>query len=243
MKSSDWALVKEIKAQVNNLPDLEIPPENAYIVLETDGSMTGWGGVCKWKPNRYDPRNMEKVCAYANRKFPVVKSVIGAKIYAAIETMTALKIHYMDKLEITLRTDYMLSRLVEEPKTLAVIIEEGEVAFGPPILTYAEKEAACSSRYPLLTEYEDLISDTFSKNFLKEEHEKRNRMAKIEDEAIRNVLECLRELELILQMKEFDFNRRRHAEGGWDNYYHKNLEKIRKHQKDIFIEMQCVSAK
>ncbi|KAG6466577.1 hypothetical protein ZIOFF_074695 [Zingiber officinale] len=222
MKNSDWALVKEIKAQVNNLPDLEIPPENAYIDMETDGSMTGWGGVCKWKPNRYDPRNMEKVCAYANGKFPVVKSVIDAEIYVAMETMTALKIHYMDKLEITLRTDCqaiisfnnktsrnkpsrvhwlaftdyitstrvkvnfehidgklniltdMLSKLVEEPKTLAVIIEEGEVAFGPPTLTDAEEEAACSSRFPLLTEYEDLISDTFSKNFLKEEHEKRN---------------------------------------------------------------------
>ncbi|KAG6533228.1 hypothetical protein ZIOFF_007094 [Zingiber officinale] len=142
MKSSDWALVKEIKAQVNNLPNLEIPPENAYIVLETDGSMTGWGGVCKWKPNKYDP--------------------------------------------------------------------------------------------------EIWRNDTFSKNFLKKEHEKRNRMAKIEDEAIGNVLECLRELELILHMKEFDFNRRRHAEGGWDSYYHKNLEKIRKHQKDLFIEMQRV---
>ncbi|KAG6466576.1 hypothetical protein ZIOFF_075664 [Zingiber officinale] len=244
MKNSDWALVKEIKAQVNNLPDLEIPPENAYIVLETDGSMTGWGGVCKWKPNRYDPRNMEKVCAYANGKFPVVKSVIDAEIYAAMETMTALKIHYMDKLEITLRTDcrhyqYAL-KTSEEPKTLAVITEEGEVAFGPPTLIDAEEEEACSSRFPLLTEYEDLISDTLSKIFLKEEHEKRNRMAKIEDKAIDNVLECLRELELILQMKEFDFNRRRHAEGGWDSYYHKNLEKIRKHQKDLFIEMQCV---
>ncbi|KAG6523020.1 hypothetical protein ZIOFF_020177 [Zingiber officinale] len=162
---------------------------------------------------------MEKVCAYANGKFPVVKSVIDAEIYAAMETMTALKIHYMDKLEITLRTDCQaiintLSRLVEEPETLAVITEEGEVAFGPPTLTDAKEEAACSSRFPLLTEYEDLISDTFSKIFLKEEHEKKNRMAKIEDEPIDNVLECLRELELILQMKEFDFNRRRHAEGG-----------------------------
>ncbi|KAG6467505.1 hypothetical protein ZIOFF_074696 [Zingiber officinale] len=204
MKNSDWALVKEIKAQVNNLPDLEIPPENAYIVLETDGSMTGWGGVCKWKSNKYDPRNIEKVCAYANGKFPVVKSVIDAEIYAAMETMTALKIHYMDK--------YAL-KTSEEPKTLAVITEEGEVAFGPPTLIDAEEEEACSSRFPLLTEYEDLISDTLSKIFLKEEHEKRNRMAKIEDKAIDNVLECLRELELILQMKEFDFNRRRHAEG------------------------------
>ncbi|KAG6472402.1 hypothetical protein ZIOFF_069864 [Zingiber officinale] len=190
------------------LVNLEIPLENAYIVLETDGSIIGWGGVCKWKPNKYDPINMEKVCAHAHGKFPLVKSVMDAEIYATMETMTALKIHYMDKLEITLRTD------LKETNILAVITEEGKVAFGPTTLTDVEEEAACSSRFPLLTEYEDLISDTFSKNFLKEEHEKRNRMAKIEDEAIGNVLECLRELELILQMKEFDFNRRRHAEGG-----------------------------
>nr|GEU59616.1 TPA: orf y [Tanacetum cinerariifolium] len=37
MKPSDYDLVRKIKEQVQNLPDLEIPPENAYIILETDG--------------------------------------------------------------------------------------------------------------------------------------------------------------------------------------------------------------
>ncbi|KAG6527663.1 hypothetical protein ZIOFF_009789 [Zingiber officinale] len=197
MKTLDWALIKEIKAQVNNLPDLEIPPENAYIVMETDGSMMGWGGVYKWKPSKYDPRNTERIYAYAHGKFPVIKSVIDAEIYVAMETMTALKIHYMDKREITLRTD---CQSIIKPETLAVIItEDGEIASGPPTLTDAEEEAACSSRFPLLTEYEDLISETHSKNFLKEEHEKRNRMAKIEDEAIGNVMICFR---LFLPVKE-----------------------------------------
>nr|GFB58338.1 ORFIII-like polyprotein [Tanacetum cinerariifolium] len=41
MKSSDYELVKKIKEQVQNLLDLEIPPENAYIILETDGCMEG----------------------------------------------------------------------------------------------------------------------------------------------------------------------------------------------------------
>ncbi|GKE12237.1 hypothetical protein Tco_1415788 [Tanacetum coccineum] len=36
MKPSDYELVRKIKEQVQNHPDLEIPPENAYIILETD---------------------------------------------------------------------------------------------------------------------------------------------------------------------------------------------------------------
>ncbi|GJT19075.1 Orf y [Tanacetum coccineum] len=45
LKSSDYELVKKIKEHVQNLPDLEIPLENAYIILETDGCMEGWGGI------------------------------------------------------------------------------------------------------------------------------------------------------------------------------------------------------
>ncbi|KAG6501145.1 hypothetical protein ZIOFF_041014 [Zingiber officinale] len=195
MKSSDWALVRQIKDQVNKLPDLEIPPEGAYIILETDGSMMGWGGVCKWKPSKYDPRSMEKVCAYAHGKFPVVKSVIDAEIFASMETMSALKIHFLDKREITMRTD----------------LEGQEVV---AVLTDATEEASSSTRFPLLAEYEDLIHAMLPKILLKEEHNKRHRMAKIEDEAIINVLEKLRELELIQQMKEHDFNRRQHVDGG-----------------------------
>nr|GEX08113.1 RT-RNase H domain [Tanacetum cinerariifolium] len=52
----DYELVRKIKEQVQNLPDLEIPPENAYIILETDGCMEGWGGIVKWKKNKEDPR-------------------------------------------------------------------------------------------------------------------------------------------------------------------------------------------
>ncbi|GJT64801.1 ORFIII-like polyprotein [Tanacetum coccineum] len=43
--------LRKIKEQVQNLPDLEIPPENAHIILETDGCMKGWGGIVKWKKN------------------------------------------------------------------------------------------------------------------------------------------------------------------------------------------------
>nr|QEG78874.1 polyprotein [Bougainvillea chlorotic vein banding virus] len=105
LKPSDLELVQKIKEKVQNLPPLELPPPDAYIILETDGSMEGWGGICKWKLQKNDPRNTEKVCAYASGKFPVVKSSIDAEIHAAMFTLEKLKIYYLDKEEITLRTD------------------------------------------------------------------------------------------------------------------------------------------
>ncbi|KAJ4790953.1 polyprotein [Rhynchospora pubera] len=105
LKSSDYEIIRKVKQAVQQLPDLELPPEGSYIILETDGCMEGWGGVCKWKIAKHDPRNTEKVCAYASGKFPVIKSTIDAEIYACMETMKALKIHYLDQKEITLRTD------------------------------------------------------------------------------------------------------------------------------------------
>ncbi|XAR53205.1 DNA-directed DNA polymerase [Bertholletia excelsa] len=105
MKPSDWSIVQKLKAEVQSLPDLQIPPEKAYIIIETDGCMTGWGAVCKWKTAKTAPRKEESISAYASGKFPTTKSTIDAEIYACINALTALKIHYLDKDEITLRTD------------------------------------------------------------------------------------------------------------------------------------------
>ncbi|GJW23624.1 Orf y [Tanacetum coccineum] len=105
LKPSDYELVRKIKEQVQNLPDLEIPPENAYIILETDGCMEGWGGIIKWKKSKEDPRSSERICAYASGKFSTTQSTIDAEINACINTLEKLKIYYLDKQEVTLRTD------------------------------------------------------------------------------------------------------------------------------------------
>ncbi|CAM8981955.1 unnamed protein product [Rhodiola kirilowii] len=105
IKESDLKIVRQLKEEIQNLPDLEIPPEDSYIILETDGCMEGWGGICKWKKSRSDPRTTERVCAYASGKFAVVKATIDAEIHAAMESLQAMKIHYLDKEEITLRTN------------------------------------------------------------------------------------------------------------------------------------------
>ncbi|GJT23433.1 putative polyprotein, partial [Tanacetum coccineum] len=99
-----YELVRKIKEQVQNLPDLEIPPENAYIILETDGCMEGCGGIVKWKKCKEDPISPERICAYASGKFSTTQSTIDAEINACINTLEKLNIYYLDKQEVTLRT-------------------------------------------------------------------------------------------------------------------------------------------
>ncbi|GJY36424.1 putative polyprotein [Tanacetum coccineum] len=84
---------------------LEIPPENAYIILETDGCMEGWGGISKWKKRKGDPRSLENICAYRSGKFSTTQSIVNAEINACINTLEKLKIYYLYKHEVTLRKD------------------------------------------------------------------------------------------------------------------------------------------
>ncbi|GJY84041.1 Orf y [Tanacetum coccineum] len=105
LKPSNYELDKKIKEQVKNLPDLEIPPENAYIILEIVGCMEGWGGIVKWKKCKEDPRSSERICACTSEKFSTTQSTIDAEINACINTLEKLKIYYLDKQEVTLRTD------------------------------------------------------------------------------------------------------------------------------------------
>ncbi|KAF3771976.1 Polyprotein P3 [Nymphaea thermarum] len=87
------------------LPTLSIPPAKCFIILETDGCMEGWGGICKWKPQKYDSRSMERPCAYASGKFSPPKSTIDAEIYAVMNSLESLKIYYLEQEEILIRTD------------------------------------------------------------------------------------------------------------------------------------------
>ncbi|CAL5414830.1 unnamed protein product [Camellia sinensis] len=105
LNSQDWNLIREIKRKIQSLPNLSIPPEGCVIILETDGCMEGWGGVCKWKKALKDPHSTERICAYASGKFSPIKSTIDAEIYACINSLEAFKIYYLDKGHLTLRTD------------------------------------------------------------------------------------------------------------------------------------------
>ncbi|GJV85573.1 putative reverse transcriptase domain-containing protein [Tanacetum coccineum] len=87
LKDKLGLVIRKIKEQGQNLPDLKIPLENAYIILEIDGCMEGWGGIVKWKKSKGDPRSQEKICAYASGKFSTTQSTIDAEINACINTL------------------------------------------------------------------------------------------------------------------------------------------------------------
>ncbi|GJV73451.1 Orf y [Tanacetum coccineum] len=145
LKPSDYELVRKIKEQVQNLPDLEIPPENAYIILETDGCMEGWGGIVKWKKSKEDPRSSERICAYASGKFSTTQSTIDAEINACINTLEKLKIYYLDKQEVTLRTDCQaIIRCTGEMKELtAAALYSVEEALKSPNTSQKNMKITC----------------------------------------------------------------------------------------------------
>ncbi|KAG6533223.1 hypothetical protein ZIOFF_007089 [Zingiber officinale] len=105
MNSQDWALVRTVKAMIKELPDLTIPPAQCYMLIETDGCMEGWGGICKWKLQKHDSKAEEKICAYASDKFSPPKSTIDAEIHAVMNSLNSFKIYYLDKEELLIRTD------------------------------------------------------------------------------------------------------------------------------------------
>nr|WIA47479.1 P3b, polyprotein [Andraeanum bacilliform virus] len=103
--NKDWQLVHNMKATVKKLPPLQLPPPNCSIIIETDGCSEGWGGICKWKPFQKDSSKEERICAYASGKFDIPKSTIDAEIQAVINSLDKFKIYYLDKREVTIRSD------------------------------------------------------------------------------------------------------------------------------------------
>ncbi|KAI9126812.1 hypothetical protein K1719_002408 [Acacia pycnantha] len=57
--------------------EIEIP-EDSYIIVECDGSLSGWGGVLKWKPHKGDLASTERVARYASGKYKTEISSIDA---------------------------------------------------------------------------------------------------------------------------------------------------------------------
>ncbi|KAI0518920.1 hypothetical protein KFK09_006357 [Dendrobium nobile] len=98
MNAQDWKIVAEVKKIIHNLPKLSIPPLNCFIIIETDG-------VCKWKPQQFDNKSHEQICAYARGKFNPPKSTIDAEIHAVMNSLDKFKIYYLDKNQLLIRSD------------------------------------------------------------------------------------------------------------------------------------------
>ncbi|KAG6477078.1 hypothetical protein ZIOFF_066330 [Zingiber officinale] len=49
LNQQDWDLIHQLKTKVRQLPDLEIPPPECYMILEVDGCMDGWSDILFFK--------------------------------------------------------------------------------------------------------------------------------------------------------------------------------------------------
>ncbi|KAK6803117.1 hypothetical protein RDI58_000901 [Solanum bulbocastanum] len=103
----DIKLVQQIKEKVKNIPDLQIPLESDYLIVQIDGSKLGWGAILKSRPNKYSPKNEEKICAYQSGQYKEKgnMSSIDAEVLAVIYGLNSFKLYILNKQEVLVRTD------------------------------------------------------------------------------------------------------------------------------------------
>lgn len=101
----DWEQVKKIKSIVRNLPPLQLPPEQSYLIIEVDGSLDGWGGILKWKKSPTCSKSTEKVARYVSGTYQTQITALDAEIMACIYSLDKFKIFLYGKKEYTVRTD------------------------------------------------------------------------------------------------------------------------------------------
>jgi len=106
--SEDIKLVKEIKEKVKNLPELSLPLDSDYLVIECDGCELGWGAILKKKKNKYANTAEEEICRYASGKYHINPQVYSTstdyEVNAVINSIKSFELFIINKTEITIRT-------------------------------------------------------------------------------------------------------------------------------------------
>ena len=103
----DIKLVQKIKERLKDLPKLDMPLDTDYLIIETDGSLTGWGAILIAKPNKYAGKDLEKIVRYnsGNYKEKGNISSIDLELLAVNYALDSFELFIISKKEITLRTD------------------------------------------------------------------------------------------------------------------------------------------
>jgi len=107
--SEDIKLVKEIKEKVKNLPELSLPLDSDYLVIECGGCELGWGAILKKKKNKYANITEEEIYRYASGKYHINPQVYTTstdyEVNAVINAIKNFELFIINKTEITIRTD------------------------------------------------------------------------------------------------------------------------------------------
>ncbi|KAL4579631.1 hypothetical protein LXL04_015785 [Taraxacum kok-saghyz] len=103
----DVKLVQTLKEKIKNLPELALPLDTDYLIIETDGCSQGWGAVLCCKPNKFSEKSLERICRYNSGKYKEKGNIssIDAELLAISYALDSFELFIISKKEITLRTD------------------------------------------------------------------------------------------------------------------------------------------
>lgn len=85
---------------------LTLPLDADYLVIETDGCESEWGGALFRKTSKYDPKISEILCRYASKKYKEKGHLtyLDYEIQAVIYCLDSFMLFICNKHEITIRT-------------------------------------------------------------------------------------------------------------------------------------------
>ena len=91
-----------IKEKCKTLPELNLPLDTDYLIIETDGSSDGWGAILYKKPNKYSEKKTEEIARYASGKYKEKGLIIGvdAELLAINYAILAFELYIIGKEEL-----------------------------------------------------------------------------------------------------------------------------------------------
>lgn len=103
----DIEVVQQVKQLVKNLPKLSLPLDSDYLIIQTDGCESGWGGILLRKKNKYAPKNTEEICRYAYENFREKGQMtsLDYELLAVNYVLDSFYLYIVGRPEVTLRTD------------------------------------------------------------------------------------------------------------------------------------------
>lgn len=138
----DKDIVLRVQGLAKALPDLSLPLETDYLILETDGSSAGWGAVLKAKPNKWSPLHAERICGYGSGSFRERGhlTTMECEMLSVQYGIERFKLFLVGQAEITIRTDCEAivsfhQKLAEKKSTTQrwVVFAQAVHLFGPAI--------------------------------------------------------------------------------------------------------------
>ena len=103
----DIKLVQRLKKRVMNLPEMSLPLDSDYLIVQTDGSEHGWGGILLKRPSKYSSIHEEQLCRYASGTYKEKGRLtsLDFEVLVVINSYESFALFLTGKKEITLRTD------------------------------------------------------------------------------------------------------------------------------------------